>query len=89
MDFEVVIAGAGIIGLALGKVFSENNFNIILLEKNKKVGAETSSRNSGVIHAGIYYEANSHKAKFCKDRQSHFYINTYLIGILNIISAVS
>lgn len=67
MDFEVVIAGAGIIGLALGKVFSENNFNIILLEKNKKVGAETSSRNSGVIHAGIYYEANSHKAKFCKD----------------------
>ena len=66
MDFEIVIIGAGVIGLAIGRELSKKFKNIIILEKNNSFGLETSSRNSGVLHAGIYYKKNSLKSKFCK-----------------------
>ena len=61
---EILIIGAGVIGLSIAKYLSKN-FKVIVLEKNSMIGDETSSRNSGVIHAGIYYKEGSMKARFC------------------------
>ena len=76
MDFEVVVVGGGILGLAISKTLSKQ-FNTILIEKNKTFGQETSSRNSNVIHAGIYYREKSMKARFCKKGNKDLY--KYLI----------
>src|ERR1035437_3397216 len=65
MDADVTIIGAGVIGLAIGEKLSENHDNVFLIEKHLSFGQETSSRNSEVIHAGIYYTRNSLKAKLC------------------------
>ena len=73
MKFDVVIVGAGVIGLAIARVFAKNNFKTLLVEKNKSFGKETSSRNSGVIHAGIYYPPDSLKSKFCKEGNKLLY----------------
>lgn len=64
---DVCIVGAGVIGLALAKTLASayQGWDILLLEKNDQIGAETSSRNSEVIHAGIYYPVNSLKARLC------------------------
>ena len=62
---DVVIIGAGVIGLAAGRAFARNGREVLVLERNKTIGTETSSRNSGVIHAGIYYPKRSLKAKLC------------------------
>ena len=62
---EVVVIGAGVIGLAIAKKLSDHNRACIVLEKNKTFGEETSSRNSEVIHAGIYYPQGSLKAQLC------------------------
>ena len=56
IDFEVTIIGAGIIGLSIARELSQNGKNVLIIEKNKSFGEENSSRNSGVIHAGIYYK---------------------------------
>ena len=65
MDFKITIIGAGAVGLAIAENLSNSFSNIIVLEKNKTFGLETSSRNSEVIHSGIYYPSNSLKAKLC------------------------
>jgi L-2-hydroxyglutarate oxidase LhgO len=65
MDYDVVIIGAGIIGLACGMEISKNGFSVLIIEKHPYFGDEVSSRNSEVIHAGIYYKENSLKAKLC------------------------
>ncbi len=67
--YDYLIIGAGIIGLNIAKNLKERfpNSNIIVLEKEKEVGMHSSGRNSGVLHAGFYYTANSLKAKFTKD----------------------
>lgn len=66
---DVLIAGAGIIGLTLAhKIKQEHpNFNIRIVEKEKDVAYHGSGRNSGVLHAGFYYSANSLKAKLTRD----------------------
>jgi len=63
---EYLIIGGGIIGLSIAKSLKEKkpNAEIIVLEKEPHVGAHASGRNSGVLHAGFYYTANSFKAKF-------------------------
>jgi len=67
--FDVCIAGAGVIGLAiayqLSQAASHKNKSIVIVEKENSFGKITSSRNSEVIHAGIYYPTNSLKAKLC------------------------
>ena len=65
MDADITIIGAGVIGLAIAEKVSEGHNNVFLLEKNLSFGQETSSRNSEVIHAGIYYTKDSLKAKLC------------------------
>ena len=61
----VTIIGAGVIGLAIASELSGKGYDILLLEKNEKYGQEQSSRNSEVIHAGIYYEKGSLKTRMC------------------------
>ena len=65
MDAEITIIGAGVIGLAIAEKVSEENKNVYLIEKHPSFGQETSSRNSEVIHAGIYYTKDSLKARLC------------------------
>jgi L-2-hydroxyglutarate oxidase LhgO len=60
---DVTIIGAGVIGLAIAAQVAGRDCYV--LEKNETFGQETSSRHSGVIHAGIYYPQNSLKAKLC------------------------
>jgi L-2-hydroxyglutarate oxidase LhgO len=65
MDSEITVIGAGVIGLAIAETLSADCKNIFLIEKHLSFGQETSSRNSEVIHAGIYYTKDSLKAKLC------------------------
>jgi L-2-hydroxyglutarate oxidase LhgO len=65
MDAEITIIGAGVVGLAIAEKISGEHSNVFLIEKHPSFGQETSSRNSEVIHAGIYYTQNSLKSKLC------------------------
>lgn len=66
MDFiENIVIGAGALGIATAKKFQENNKSCLIIEKKEVIFNETSSRNSEVIHSGIYYEEDSYKNKFC------------------------
>lgn len=62
---NIAVVGAGVIGLAVAKGLSKSHDDILIVEKNLSFGQETSSRNSEVIHAGIYYPQDSLKAKLC------------------------
>ena len=66
-NYDIVIIGAGIIGLATGMKLLEQfpKINLAILEKDSKEGSQQSGHNSGVIHSGIYYKPGSLKAKFC------------------------
>lgn len=65
MDADVVIIGAGVIGLAIASALADPRRTLYVLEKNEGFGQETSSRNSEVIHAGLYYIPGSLKARLC------------------------
>ncbi len=62
---KICVVGAGVIGLAVANKLSEYFNNIIVFERNDSFGEETSSRNSEVIHSGIYYPSNSLKSELC------------------------
>lgn len=62
---NITIIGAGVVGLSVAAELSKSNDNVLLVERHGSFGRETSSRNSEVIHAGIYYEKDSLKAKTC------------------------
>jgi L-2-hydroxyglutarate oxidase len=69
---DVLIIGAGIIGLATAKALleSDSKLRVVILEKELSLGFHASGRNSGVLHAGFYYTPESLKAQFCKDGNS-------------------
>ena len=56
---NTVVIGAGVVGLAIAKEISAKNKEVLVLEKEGKIGQITSSRISGVIHAGMYYQSYS------------------------------
>jgi L-2-hydroxyglutarate oxidase LhgO len=62
---EAVVVGAGVIGLAIARSLALRGLQVLLLEKEGVIGSATSSRNSEVIHAGLYYEPGSLKAQLC------------------------
>lgn len=71
---DLTIIGGGVVGLAIASLLSTSHETLVL-EANPRFGEETSSRNSEVIHAGIYYPPNSLKARLCiegKERLYHF-----------------
>ena len=73
VDCDVAIIGAGVIGLAIAAVLSDNERNIYIVEKNVTHGMGVSSRNSEVIHAGIYNPPGSLKARFCIEGRELLY----------------
>jgi L-2-hydroxyglutarate oxidase LhgO len=64
-EVDCVVVGAGVVGLAVARALAMAGREVIILEAAEGIGTETSSRNSEVIHAGIYYPANSLMARFC------------------------
>lgn len=63
-DFDVTIIGGGVIGLAIARRLATHS-TVLLVERHRHFGSETSSRNSEVIHAGLYYSAGSLKESLC------------------------
>src|SRR5947209_4716907 len=65
-EFTHAVVGAGVVGLAVARQLQKRNgVSTLLIEQHDAVGTETSSRNSEVIHAGIYYGPDSLKTKLC------------------------
>ncbi len=75
-DFDAVVVGAGAVGLACGRALSKRGLVVLVLEKEGHIGQGVSSRNSEVIHGGLYYPIGSLKARFCVEGRRALY--TYL-----------
>lgn len=68
-----VVIGAGVVGLAVARALAMAGIETLVVEQHRKPGQETSSRNSGVIHSGIYYPSGSMKARLCIDGRNQLY----------------
>jgi L-2-hydroxyglutarate oxidase LhgO len=64
-DIETIVIGAGVVGLAIARSLALAGHEVLVLEQHELIGSEISSRNSEVIHAGIYYPPGSLRAKLC------------------------
>ena len=64
-DIDCVVIGAGVVGLAIARALARSGREVLVAEATEAIGTGTSSRNSEVIHAGIYYPAGSLKARLC------------------------
>ena len=64
-DIQTAVIGAGVVGLACAATLAEAGHEVLVIERNHSFGEEVSSRNSEVIHAGIYYPPGSIKARLC------------------------
>lgn len=72
-DFDATVVGAGAVGLACGRALSKRGLTVLVLEKEPHIGQGVSSRNSEVIHGGLYYPTGSLKAKFCVEGRRALY----------------
>lgn len=72
-ETDAVIVGAGVIGLAVARALAMKGLDVIVLESESAIGQHTSSRNSEVIHAGIYYPQGSLKAQLCVEGRKRLY----------------
>ncbi len=70
---EIVIAGAGVVGLAIARALAMRGHEVVVLESAMAIGTGISSRNSEVVHAGIYYPAGSLKARLCVEGRQRLY----------------
>lgn len=72
-DVELTVIGAGVVGLAVAARLAPRHPAIVVLERRSRHGTEASSRNSEVIHAGLYYAAESLKARLCVEGNARLY----------------
>src|SRR5262245_18075185 len=72
-DTSLTIVGAGVVGLAVAARLATDFPDLVILERNDRHGQETSSRNSEVIHAGLYYPTGSLKARLCVEGRRRLY----------------
>lgn len=70
---QTVVIGAGVVGLAIARALAIAGREVVIIEAAGAIGTETSSRNSEVIHAGIYYEPGSLKARLCVEGRDRLY----------------
>jgi L-2-hydroxyglutarate oxidase LhgO len=70
---DAVVVGAGVVGLAIGRAFAQRGLDTVVLESETAIGTGISSRNSEVIHAGLYYPAGSLKARLCVQGRQMLY----------------
>jgi L-2-hydroxyglutarate oxidase LhgO len=80
-DFDVGVIGGGVIGLACAAKLAARGRSVVLMERHPRPGQETSSRNSGVIHAGLYYPTGSLKALTCVEGRDLLYRRCLSHGI--------
>src|ERR1700739_2473699 len=64
-DFDACVVGAGAVGLATGYALVKRGLTVVVLEKERVIGQGVSSRNSEVVHGGLYYPTASLKARLC------------------------
>jgi L-2-hydroxyglutarate oxidase LhgO len=72
-DFDAVVVGAGAVGLASGYALARRGLSVAVLEKEAAIGQGVSSRNSEVVHGGLYYPTGSLKARLCVDGRRRLY----------------
>jgi L-2-hydroxyglutarate oxidase LhgO len=70
---DAVVVGAGVVGLATGRALAQQGLETLVLESETAIGTGISSRNSEVIHAGLYYPAGSLKARLCVQGREQLY----------------
>ncbi|MDE2361630.1 MAG: NAD(P)/FAD-dependent oxidoreductase [Hyphomicrobiales bacterium] len=70
---DAVVIGAGVVGLAVARALARAGREVLVLESAGAIGTETSSRNSEVVHAGIYYPPGSLKARLCVEGRARLY----------------
>ena len=73
MQIDVAVIGGGVVGLASALAVAERGASVCVLEREPRAGHGTSTRNSGVIHAGLYYPTGSLKATLCVDGRDRLY----------------
>ena len=72
-QLDCIVVGAGVIGLAVGRSLARTGREVVVLEAEPEIGMHTSSRNSEVIHAGLYYPEGSLKARLCVSGKAMLY----------------
>jgi L-2-hydroxyglutarate oxidase LhgO len=72
-DFDATVVGAGAVGLACGRALAKRGLSVLVLEQEPHIGQGVSSRNSEVIHGGLYYPTGSLKARFCVEGRRLLY----------------
>lgn len=70
---QTVVVGAGVIGIAIARALARSGHEVVILEAEEQIAQHTSSRNSGVIHAGIYYAPQSLRARLCVSGKAMLY----------------
>ncbi|QND57788.1 NAD(P)/FAD-dependent oxidoreductase [Mesorhizobium huakuii] len=70
---DCVVAGAGVVGLAIARALALSGREVVVIEQADAIGTVTSSRNSEVIHAGLYYAPGSLKARLCLEGRQRLY----------------
>ena len=70
---DVAVIGAGVTGLASARAIAQSGRSVCVLERHPRPGMDTSTHNSGVVHAGLYYPAGTLKAKLCVDGRERMY----------------
>jgi L-2-hydroxyglutarate oxidase LhgO len=78
---DCVVIGAGVVGLACARALALDGREVLALERHGQIGTETSSRNSEVIHAGIYYDPGSLKARLCVTGKAQLYLHCKTFGV--------
>ena len=72
-DFDALVVGAGAVGLACGHALAQRGLSVVVVEKQQAIGQGVSSRNSEVIHGGLYYKTGSLRAQFCVQGRRRLY----------------
>lgn len=72
-DFDAIVVGAGVVGLACAYALAKQDQGVVVLEREARIGAGISARNSEVIHAGLHYATGSLKARLCVEGRRALY----------------